>query len=146
MTADDITHEIAVTIDTLIWELRRFGEQQVGLTPLPQSEFDVLRAVFDRPGATVSDIARRLSRQPSNISTSVRRLVERGLLEREIDPRDRRSGLLRPTEQARLDRRAIDTAWDSAVGRVLETMTDDEVRTMVAAVPLLRRMTDLPHR
>ncbi|MGU3436072.1 MarR family winged helix-turn-helix transcriptional regulator [Actinomycetes bacterium M1A6_2h] len=143
MATDDPTHDIAMAVDTLVWKLRRFGEQQVGLTPLPQSEFDVLRSVFDRPGATVSDVAKSLSRQPSNVSTAVRHLVERGLLVRHTDPDDRRSGQLHPTDQARVDRRAIDTAWDAAVGRVLATMTDDEVRVVAEAIPLLHRLTEL---
>jgi DNA-binding MarR family transcriptional regulator len=143
MATDDPTHDISVAVDSLVWKLRRFGEQQVGLTPLPQSEFDVLRAVFESPGVSVSEVAKALSRQPSNVSTAVRHLVERGLLVRHTDPDDRRSGQLHPTEQARIDKRAIDTAWDAAVRRVLDTMTDDEVRVVAEAIPLLHRLTEL---
>ena len=66
--------------------LRRSGESQVGLEPLPPSEFDVLQHVVTHPGASVSSVARALRLQTSNVSTTVRSLVERGLVIRVPGP------------------------------------------------------------
>jgi DNA-binding MarR family transcriptional regulator len=126
---------------TVVWSLRRFGEQQVGLTPLPHSEFEVIRTVSDNPDITVSEIARLLALQPSNVSTTVRRLVERGLLEREADTHDRRSIRLRLTAKAVTHKKRIDAVWVDGVGDQLALMSDDEADLLARAAPLLLRLT-----
>ena len=73
--------QIAVASHILSRTLRRTSEIQVGLEPLPGSEFDVLEFVGAHPGASVSDVARGLRLQTSNVSNTVRQLVQRGLLE-----------------------------------------------------------------
>ena len=135
--------DIAASVRTLVWSLRRFGERQSGLEPLPHSEYEVVRAVGEMPGATVSDVARALSMQSSNVSTAVRRLVDRGLLTRECDPNDRRSTRLWLTPLAEKHRGLINGVWRRGVDGCLADMTPDEVATLVAAAPLLRRLATM---
>jgi DNA-binding MarR family transcriptional regulator len=132
--------DIASSIRTLVWSLRRFGERQSGLEPLPHSEYEVVRTVGEMPGAAVSDVARALSMQSSNVSTAVRRLVDRGLLTRECDPNDRRSTQLWLTPLAEKHRGLINDVWQRGVDGRLTEMTPDEVATLAAAAPLLRRL------
>ena len=126
-----------------MWSLRRFGERQVGLDPLPHSEFEVVRTVSDHPGITVSDAARLLSLQPSNVSTTVRRLVERGLIERSPDTNDRRSIRLRLTTKAADHKKMIDAVWVDGVRDQLERMTDAEAALLADAAPLLKRLASM---
>ncbi|MCT7661398.1 MarR family winged helix-turn-helix transcriptional regulator [Mycobacterium deserti] len=132
--------DIAEAVRTVVWSLRRFGERQVGLPPLPHSEFEVIRTVSDHSDITVSDAARLLGLQPSNVSTTVRRLVEQGLVERVPDEHDRRSIRLRLTEKARGHKTMIDAAWVEAIGERLAQMTTEEAELLVEAAPLLRRL------
>ncbi|HEY5855455.1 MAG TPA: MarR family transcriptional regulator [Aldersonia sp.] len=135
--------DIAASVRTLVWSLRRFGERESGLEPLPHSEYEVVRTVGDRPGTIVSDVARALSMQSSNVSTAVRRLVERGLLTRQCDPNDRRSTRLWLTPLAEKHRRQINGVWQRGVDGCLADMTPDEVATLEAAAPLLRRLATM---
>ncbi|MGV0814899.1 MarR family transcriptional regulator [Mycolicibacterium boenickei] len=135
--------DIAAAVRTLVWSLRRFGEKQVGLEPLPHSEFEVIRTVGDQPGISVSDAAHALALQPSNVSTTVRKLVERGLIDRRPDERDRRCIRLHLTDKAVEHKKMIDAAWAAGVDAQLAQMTDEEVATLVQAGPLLRRLASM---
>lgn len=132
--------DIAAAVRTVTWSLRRFGERQVGLEPLPHSEFEVIRTVAEYPDITVSEVARMLALQPSNVSTTVRRLVERGLIDRIPDAHDRRSIRLRLTEKAAEHKKLIDEVWVEGVRGQLAQLTDEEAALMVAAAPLFQRL------
>jgi DNA-binding MarR family transcriptional regulator len=135
--------DIAVAVRTMVWSLRRFGERQVGLDPLPHSEFEVIRTVSDNPGITVSDVARMLALQPSNVSTTVRRLVERGLVERSADEHDRRASRLHLTAKAAEHKKRIDTVWVDGVRDQLARMSDEDAALLAAAAPLLARLASM---
>lgn len=135
--------DIATAVRTLVWSLRRFGEKQVGLEPLPHSEFEVIRTVSDHPGISVSETAHVLALQPSNVSTTVRKLVERGLIDRAPDARDRRCIRLRLTAKAAEHKKMIDAAWAGGVGEQLAQMTDEEVAALIKAAPLLQRLASM---
>ncbi|MGV0677433.1 MarR family winged helix-turn-helix transcriptional regulator [Mycolicibacterium fortuitum] len=132
--------DTAAAVRTLVWSLRRFGEKQVGLEPLPHSEFEVIRTVGDHPGISVSETAHVLALQPSNVSTTVRKLVERGLIDRAPDEHDRRCIRLRLTPRAAEHKKMIDAAWTDGVRQQFAQMTDEEVATLVKAGPLLQRL------
>lgn len=135
--------DIAATVRTLVWSLRRFGERQVGLEPLPHSEFEVIRTVSENPSVTVSEVARILGLQPSNVCTTVRRLVDRGLIDRVPDERDRRSIRLRLTAEAARHKRMIDAVWVGGVRDQLGRMSDDDVELLVRAAPLYRQLASM---
>ncbi|WP_233213610.1 MarR family winged helix-turn-helix transcriptional regulator [Mycobacterium hubeiense] len=116
---------------------------QVGLEPLPHSEFEVLRTVADNPAITVTDAARLLAQQPSNVSTTVRRLVQRGLVERIPDARDGRSIRLQLTGKAVEYKKLIDAFWVDAVRRQLSEMSDEEAALVAEAAPLFRRFASM---
>lgn len=135
--------DIAVAVRTVVWSLRRFGERQVGLDPLPHSEFEVVRTVSENPGVTVSDVARMLALQPSNVSTTVRRLVERGLVERSPDEHDRRAIRLHLTAKAADHKKRIDAVWVDAVREQLTRMSDEESALIAEAAPLFARLASM---
>jgi DNA-binding MarR family transcriptional regulator len=138
---DSDSRVIAEHLQFTVWALRRYGERQSGLTPLPQSELEVLRTIGDNPGCTVSEVARLLQLQPSNVSTTVRHLMDRGLVVRAVNPDDRRSAQLHLSETAKRHKQMITDAWVTALQQQLVTMTDHEVSVLVEAAPLLRRLT-----
>ncbi|MFZ2174529.1 MAG: MarR family transcriptional regulator [Rhodococcus sp. (in: high G+C Gram-positive bacteria)] len=141
---DDDVQRLAHTARSLVWALRRFGEREAGLARLPQSEIDVLRAVEENPGSTVSEIARFLGLQSSNVSTTVRNLVERGLVERRLDPEDRRSHRLHLTALSERNRRLIDEMWNRGIRNLLNDMSPDDAARLVEAAPLLARLGSMP--
>ncbi|MBM7460160.1 MarR family winged helix-turn-helix transcriptional regulator [Rhodococcus coprophilus] len=135
---------LARTARSLVWALRRFGEREAGLSAMPNSEIEVLRAVAEQPGSSVSELARALDLQNSNVSTTVSRLVDRGLLERRADPNDRRSHRIHQTGLARHNNGLIDAMWTRGVRDLLDSLTPGEARTLIEAAPLLARLSSMP--
>lgn len=70
--------ELAETAHALSHTLRRTGEQHLDLAALPGSEHDLLRFVHAHPGCSISEAARALRLQTSNVSATVRSLMEIG--------------------------------------------------------------------
>lgn len=138
--------DLAEAAHTLSRTLRRTGEAEVGLEQLPTSELDVLRFVVANQGASVSEVARALRLQTSNVSTTVRALVERGLLTRETDPRDHRRSRLRASPLADEHRRLLGRAWSRAIASALAELDEDDVAAVRAAVPALTRLADVLRR
>lgn len=135
--------DIAAAVQTMVWSLRRFGERQIGLDPLPHSEFELIRTISDNPSITVSDAARILGLQPSNVSTTVRRLVDRGLIERTPAAHDRRAIRLRLTAKAAKHKKMIESVWTDAVRSEVDQMTEEDVELLVKAAPLFRRLASM---
>ncbi|KUI34320.1 MarR family transcriptional regulator [Mycobacterium sp. IS-1496] len=133
--------DLALALHDLSWRIARFGPAQVGLEPLPASELTVLRAVMDEPGRSVSEVAAATTMQSSNVSTAVRSLMERGLLDKHADPRDRRVSLLQPTSRALAEREAIENAITRSVSAALTALPDTHVDALVAAIPAIRELT-----
>jgi len=138
--------QLAEAAHTLSRTLRRTGELEVGLEHLPASEVDVLRYVVARPGVSVSEVARGLRLQTSNVSTTVRALVERGLLVREPDPADHRRSLLRSSPLAEEHRRLLGRAWSRSIASALAELSADDAAAIRAAVPALTRLAEALRR
>ncbi|BBY18750.1 hypothetical protein MLIT_43420 [Mycolicibacterium litorale] len=133
--------ELALALHDLSWRLARLGAAQVGLEPLPASEVAVLRAVIDEPGRSVSEVAGVTNMQSSNVSTAVRALMDRGLIDKRADPRDRRVSLLEPTARALAEREAIEDAIAGSVSAALAELPAATVDALVAAIPAMRELT-----
>ncbi|QYN39295.1 MarR family transcriptional regulator [Pseudonocardia sp. DSM 110487] len=133
---------LAEASHTLSRTLRRTGELEVGLEQLPASELDVLRFVVTHSGASVSEVARGLRLQTSNVSTTVRALVERGLLLRQSDPLDQRRSLLRASPLADEHRRLLGRAWSRSLASALAELAADDEAAIRAAVPALTRLAE----
>ena len=128
---------LAVALHQLGRSLQRTGPGGAGLPPLPLTELEVARHVAHRPGETVGQVAAALSLQPSNVSTAVRGLVERGLLRRGPDPRDRRVVRLHPTPRAVEHRGLVERAWADALGAALAGLPPQEARALLEATTAL---------
>ena len=135
--------QIAVAAHVLSRTLRRTSEIQVGLEPLPGSEFDVLEFVGAHPGASVSDVARGLRLQTSNVSNTVRQLVGRGLLERTPDVRDQRRVLLRLTELSSRHRELFQSTWAALLAGMLPGLDERDAELLLAAAPAFARLAEL---
>jgi DNA-binding MarR family transcriptional regulator len=139
---DEPITRLADSIRTLVWTLQRFGEREAGLTGLPQSEIELLRVLSDHPGYTVSDIARTLGLQSSNVSATVRSLIQRGLVTRTTNPTDRRSHTLHRTPLAEHNGEKIREMWISGVRRLVADMDPDDAAEILDVAPALERLKE----
>jgi len=140
---DPELRQIAVASHMLSRTLRRSAEIQVGLPPLPPSEFDVVEFVGAHPGASVSDVARGLRLQTSNVSNTVRQLVKRGLLRRTSDANDQRRVLLQLTPTSQRHRELFQSTWASLLAGLLPAMTERDAELLIEAGPALARLAEL---
>lgn len=98
---------------------------------LNRTELDVLLFLANNPAYdTAADMVRRRGLSKSHVSTTVERLVQRGLLTRSADQADRRTVHLSPTSAAQEEigrwmLRGISAEDQAALSRVLTQMLDN---------------------
>lgn len=123
-----------------IIEVFRFLQHEVtvprpGITHVTRSEADIMRIIMERPGTTVTEIARTFGQHKSNTSTRIGALVEKGLARKENAIGDGREVHVYPTPEAQfnLDRfravwadhlQPISTATDAELARTAEILAE----------------------
>ncbi|MFE0103750.1 MarR family winged helix-turn-helix transcriptional regulator [Streptomyces sp. NPDC059009] len=120
--------------------LRFQGMDEAGLWRLPPSELELMRYVHAEPGVTVSVLARELGLHASNVSATVRGLVNQGLLEREKDPNDGRVVRLKPTLKAEQGMALIENAWAEIFADALAVLSDEQRTALAASVPAMEAL------
>jgi DNA-binding MarR family transcriptional regulator len=73
---------------------------QIGESDLTPTQFAALIKTVQLGRVTQNHLGRLTAMDPATIQGVVRRLTERGFIRREVDPLDRRSAVLSPTEAA----------------------------------------------
>lgn len=138
---EDLAQVLAVVLHDLAWLLPRTVRAEVdddlGPSPLPASELEIMRLLVRRPGLTVGEVARELGMQQTNVSTAVRALAARGLLDRAREPADRRIVRLEPTALASAQHDALESAWGRVLaGRLEQLPAAQRARVLRCAAPL----------
>ncbi|MEE2057122.1 MarR family winged helix-turn-helix transcriptional regulator [Rhodococcus artemisiae] len=107
---------------------------------LPEAQSEVLHDVANNPGTRIGEVARRLSLRPNTVSTLVRHLEDKGLLERRPDPADGRVSTLTISGErtARRDRRAERRV--SALADEVDMLPSEDLRRLTDALPVLARL------
>ena len=106
---------------------------------LVASEITVMRHVDRNPGVSAGDAARALGLQRSNLSVTVRNLVEKGMIERRHDAGDRREVHLVPTERAARNLERLRAGWSRLV---VEAAPDIDSARIADAVAVLGAIDD----
>jgi DNA-binding MarR family transcriptional regulator len=133
--------DLAVVLHDLAWLLpRTIGREADPGQVLPASELEIMRLLVRRPGLSVNDTAAELRLAPANVSTALRALEARGLLERRRDPADGRVVRLHPTAAALAHRSDQELAWGSALAQALAALPKADARRTLAATPALRAL------
>jgi DNA-binding MarR family transcriptional regulator len=133
--------DLAVVLHDLAWLLPRTIDADPDPVPvLPPSEFEIMRLLVRRPGLSVNQTARALHLQPANVSTSLRALEARGLLDRRRDSEDQRVVRLHPTGAALAHRHDQEHAWGDALEQTLDTLSEADAARLLAAEPALRAL------
>jgi DNA-binding MarR family transcriptional regulator len=98
----------------------------------------VLLDIAANPGSSISEITTRTGFPQSQVSTSVIKLRQVGIVRTEIDPRDRRRTLVWAVPEAlqRAHSRVTSTA-DAAIGRALGNAPAAEVAEVIEALEMV---------
>jgi DNA-binding MarR family transcriptional regulator len=106
-------------------------------TTLPR--FDVMAALYRSPeGMLMSDLSRFLLVSNGNVTGIVDRLVSEGLVTRARRNGDRRTSMVRLTEEGSQSFAAIAAAHESWVGELLGTVSEDEARRLTGMLKSFR--------
>ncbi len=99
----------------------------------------VLMVVGHGSGCTMSELASRLGIGVSAATGLVDRLVERGVLERESDPADRRVVRVRMSPAGLRAAQEWYAAQILHMGKALSTLSDEDIRRVAEATQILHR-------
>jgi len=118
-------------------EIFRFLQGEVtvpreGLTHVTRSEADIMRIVMERPGTTVTEIARAFGQHKSNTSTRIAALVEKGLARKESAEGDGREVHVYPTDEAVANLERYRRVWAEHLSPL--TAADDAALAAAAGV------------
>jgi DNA-binding MarR family transcriptional regulator len=112
-------------------------DQKLGVTAQQRL---VIRCVGKYPGVTGGQLASLLHIDPGTASATLKRLEEKGLIERRRDPRDKRRAALGLTAKGRAIDRPIEGTVEEAAKRLLDDATAEDVAGVAA---ILERFTSL---
>jgi DNA-binding MarR family transcriptional regulator len=94
--------------------------------------------VIDRLGAPkMSELSAALALHPSTVTGIVDRLIAQGLVEREVDPDDRRVVRVRTSEAGLRGRDEHQRLLRERLGKLVSGLTDEELQRIQSALSLL---------
>ncbi len=130
--------DLAAGLRVVMSRLRR--RTRVGADGLTSSQISVLVTVESAAGATLGEVAAKEGVSAPTVTRLVASLVEAGLLERHLDPADRRSSLvsLSPAGAQRLA--ALRREATSLLTRRLAALEPEERDLLARALPVLERI------
>jgi DNA-binding MarR family transcriptional regulator len=109
-------------------------EERLGVTAQQRL---IVRCVGKYPGLTAGQLAGLLHLDPGTVSASLRRLGQRGLVERRPDPRDRRRVTLGLTEEGRrVDQPSVGTV-EAATQALLKRVPSAELSSTAQVIEQL---------
>lgn len=107
--------------------------------PLPGTHIRALKGVCRNPQCTAQSIAERMRRDKAQITRVLKDLLEKGLIIRVSNPDDRRSQLLRPTDQGLAIMAQLNDLEAQVTEQMTRDMDEDEVESFIQ---LAYRMAD----
>jgi DNA-binding MarR family transcriptional regulator len=104
---------------------------------LSMQQGGLMMFISHHPGCSLSDMAKRVGTTSSAASKVVDGLVERGFVQRETDPDDRRRITLSLTEAGQADKDSVDRMAESFVAEKLCPLSAKERDLLAEAMKLL---------
>ncbi|WP_026532566.1 MarR family winged helix-turn-helix transcriptional regulator [Arthrobacter sp. H41] len=134
---------LAVALIDISSDVRRKSHEGTKVPLLPNGVLDILRVIEDHPGITVAEVASRLDRQLSNVSTQLRELVARGLVTRTRDAADKRYVTLHPTTESLRIKTLLEAAWAGALAGAASELLPAEQAQIQESLPALQRLASI---
>lgn len=136
----DVT-EIASSVYDFLSATRRLMERPNQKLDISQSEIEVLQFVSQHPGCGVSDIARLRFLRASNVSATVRRLINSGLVVRQANDHDKRAQDLYLSDDGIEMMNSITDEWALLIAGATRRMDARDIAKLRRGVPALRNMS-----
>lgn len=136
VSADIVDADLTLAVGQLIRRLR----SEIESGGLGMSQTSALARLQRHGPMTTADLARAEAMKPQSMKATLASLEEDGLVEREPHPTDGRQILFRLTAaglDARLKRNAAKHKW---LGAAIAQLDPEDIATLAAAIPLIRRI------
>ncbi|WP_343601073.1 MarR family winged helix-turn-helix transcriptional regulator [Mycobacterium sp.] len=137
--------DLAADLSSVLRRLRRQLRRSAGIGSPPgalsESHTELLWVVARRPGISVSMAAAELGLVANTASTLVSKLVDNGVVDRDVDPTDRRVCRLWPTAAAQQIVDASAAARRVLLAEVLGELEDDQIAALTGGLEVLDEMT-----
>lgn len=117
----------------------RATRASAGLTP---TQLSVLFEVVRAGSIGVGELATREGINPTMLSRAIGQLSDAGLVRRETDPADRRSGLVVSTAAGRRLRDRARSERNDVLARLLAESADEDRDAILAALPALEGLAE----
>ncbi|MCA8092028.1 MarR family transcriptional regulator [Burkholderia anthina] len=136
VSAEAVAADLTLAVGQLIRRLRSEIESE----GLGMSQTSALARLERQGPMTTADLARAEAMKPQSMKAILASLEEDGLVEREPHPTDGRQILFLLTAAGVEARRKRDTAKHKWLGAAIEKLDPEDIRTLAAAIPLIRRI------
>lgn len=136
----DVT-EISSAVYDFLSALRRLMDRPNQKLAISQSEIEVLQFISQHPGCGVSDVARLRFLRASNVSATVRRLINSGLVVRRANDQDRRAQDLFLSEDGIEMLNSITDEWALLISHAAARMDGRDLAKLRRGVPALRNLS-----
>ncbi len=133
--------EIAASVYDFLSATRRLMERPNQKLSISQSEIEVLQFVSQHPGCGVSDIARLRFLRASNVSATVRRLINSELLVRRANDHDKRAQDLFLSDEGIEMMNSITDEWAMLIAEATRRMDGRDIAKLRRGVPALRNLS-----
>lgn len=114
---------------------RTVTENGLGLTP---GEIRALGHAMRFSGSRQAVLAERMGVEPMTLSAYLDRLEARSLIERTVDPSDRRAKIVRPTAAATEIMRQLDPLFETVYVQAIHGLSPEQVDAMSEALRVVR--------
>jgi DNA-binding MarR family transcriptional regulator len=142
MNLDYESEPVAPRLRRAVWRISRHLRATEAGADLTPTQSSVLGALERRGPSRLSELAAVEAVNPTMLSRVVRRLEEAGLARRLPDPGDGRASLLEVTALGRRLCESIRTERTDQLNLELANLEPDDLRTLVAALPVLEKLAD----
>jgi DNA-binding MarR family transcriptional regulator len=140
--ADDPTpQEVASELRPVLGQLYRRLRQTKAVGDLTLPESSALSRLERHGPATGAELAKLEQVSPQSIGATLQTLEAKGLIARAPDPGDGRRVILSLTDAGHATVQSKRTARTEQLTRVLATLTAEERSRLLAAVPVLERLS-----
>jgi MarR family transcriptional regulator, 2-MHQ and catechol-resistance regulon repressor len=111
--------------------LQRHAVRSIEALDMCLSDFAILELLLHKGPQKVNEIGRRIDLTSGSITTAVDRLAARKLVERVLEPNDRRARIVRLTRQGKSRISEVFAVHTTAMGRAAGALTKSERATLV---------------
>jgi DNA-binding MarR family transcriptional regulator len=133
--------QLAEIVAALRRAMRRAARAADPDNPLAVAQLELLVCVAEQPGVRPGQLARRLRLAPNSVTTLVNGVQSRGLITRSRSPEDARFVTLDLTPEGAKAVESWQVTNATIVQAALETLADDQQRSLLEALSALRELT-----